>query len=146
MVWGDHQYAIQQADRAIAMAAQLSLPLHAWALGFRGSARANLGDAGGLDDLRTASDAATAQGSGYEAAAIRNNLASSTWDFEGPRRVLELAREGADFARRRGIDEVVLWLDTITVGALAVLGSLDEALSAAAELDPVWNKPATHGP
>ena len=136
MGWGDDQHAIEQADRAIALAAQLGLPLQAWALGFRGSARADLGDAGGLDDLRTARDAATAQGSGYEAAAIRNNLAFDTWAYEGPHRYLELAREGADFARRRGIEEVALWLEWATIEALAHLGSLDEALSLAAELDP----------
>jgi class 3 adenylate cyclase/tetratricopeptide (TPR) repeat protein len=136
MIWGEDPYAIEQADRAIAMAAQLGLPPHAWALGFRGCARTDLGDAGGLDDLRAAREAATAQGSSYEAAVIRTNLAFSIWAFEGPRRYLELAREGADFARRRGIDEASLWLDAATVEALAHLGSLDEALSLAAELDP----------
>src|SRR5262249_58683345 len=90
----------------------------------------------GLDDLRTARDAAIAHGAGWEAAINCGNLACVTWAFEGPRRYLELAREGADFARRRGIDEVALWLDAVTVEALADLGSLDEALSLAAELDP----------
>jgi class 3 adenylate cyclase len=136
LVWGDDQRAIQQADRAIAMAAQLGLPQAAWALGFRGSARASLGDAGGLEDERTALEAATAHDSSWEAAIMRGNLAVGTWMFEGPRRLLELVREGADFARRRGIEDVALWDDTSTVEALADLGSVDEALSLAAELDP----------
>jgi class 3 adenylate cyclase/tetratricopeptide (TPR) repeat protein len=132
---GDYQHGIELADRAIALAAQLGLPLQAWALGFRGWARADLGEAGGLDDLRTARDAATAQGSGYEAAFIRQNLAETAMNFEGPRKVLGLAHDGADFARRRGIEEAALWADRTTLEALAHLGSLDEALSLAAELD-----------
>jgi class 3 adenylate cyclase len=136
MLAGDDQQAIQHADRAIAVAAQLGLPQPARALGFRGHSRSLLGDAAGLDDLRTALSAATSQGLGDEAAVIYGNLAEATRPFEGPHRRLEVAHEGADFARRRGNDESGLWLDAAAVGALADLGSLDEALSLAAELDP----------
>src|SRR5437764_11787283 len=51
-MWGDHQEAIEHADRALALAAQFGLPEPARALGFRGMARVNLGDAGGLEDMR----------------------------------------------------------------------------------------------
>ena len=122
MVWGDHRQAIEHADRALALAAQLGLPEPARALGFRGAARVRLGDAGGLEDMRTALAAATAQGLGRDVAILYNNLAEATWLVEGPRQRLELAREGARFARRRGIEEVALCLDAITVGALADLG------------------------
>jgi tetratricopeptide (TPR) repeat protein len=134
MVWGDQRQAIERADRALALAAQLGLPEPAPALGFRGAARDSLGDAGGLEDMRTALETATAQGLGRDAAILYNNLAQSTWLVQGPRRYLELAREGSRFARRRGIDEIALSLDAAIVGALADLGSLQEAVSLAQAL------------
>jgi tetratricopeptide (TPR) repeat protein len=136
MVWGDHREAIEHADRALALAAQLGLPEPARALGFRGAARFSLGDAGGLQDMRNARDAATAQGLGRDAAILYNNLAEGTRLVEGPRQYLGLAREGSRFARRRGIEEGALGLDTITVTALAELGSLEEAMGLAEELAP----------
>jgi class 3 adenylate cyclase/tetratricopeptide (TPR) repeat protein len=136
MVWGDHREAIEHADRALALAAQLGLPEPVRARGFRGGARVFLGDAGGLEDMRTALAAATAQGLGFDVALLYLNLAEGTWLVEGSRQRLELAREGARFARRRGIDEATLFLDAATVGALADLGALEEAVRLADELAP----------
>jgi tetratricopeptide (TPR) repeat protein len=136
MIWGDHHQAIDHADRALTLAAQLGLPEPARALGFRGNARVSLGDAGGLEDQRHALEAATTQGLGYEVANLYNNLAEDTWLTQGPRQRLDLAREGSRFAKRRGIDEVALLLDANTVDALTDLGILDEALSLARELAP----------
>ena len=136
MVWGDHREAIEHADRALALAAELGLPEPARALGFRGAARVNLGDIGGLEDMRTALAAATAQGLGRAVAMLYNNLATATWLVEGPRQCLELAREGARFAKRRGIGEVALQLDAAAVQALVDVGSLEEAMHLAEELTP----------
>jgi class 3 adenylate cyclase/tetratricopeptide (TPR) repeat protein len=134
MVWGDYRQAVEHANRALALATQLGLPEPAPALGYRGAARDSLGDVGGLDDMRQALKAATAQGLGLDVAILYNNLAEDTWLVEGPRQRLELARKGVRFAKRRGIDWVALWLDTNAVSALADLGSLDEALVLAEEL------------
>jgi tetratricopeptide (TPR) repeat protein len=134
MVWGDHRKAIKHADRALVLAAQLGLPEPARALGFRGTARVCLGDARGLDDMRTALAAATAQGLGRDVTILYLNLSEATWLVEGLRQRLGLAREGARFAKRRGIDEMALWLDTETAAALADLGALQEAMSLAGEL------------
>jgi len=134
MLWGDHREAIEHADRALALAAQLGLPEPPRALGFRGGARVSLGDAGGLDDTRRALKGATAQGLGHEVAFLYNNLAEDTWLIEGPRQRLELAREGSRFATRRGIDQLALHIDSATVRALADLGSLNEAIALAEEL------------
>jgi class 3 adenylate cyclase/tetratricopeptide (TPR) repeat protein len=136
MGWGDHREAIDHADRALALAAQLGLPKPARALGFRGSARLSLGDAGGLEDLRRALAMANDQGLGRDAALLYNNLAEDTWLVDGPRQRLELAREGSRFASRRGIEDFALALDAIAVAALADLGALDEAMSLAGELAP----------
>ena len=132
--WGDHREAVEHADRALALAAQLGLPEPARALGFRGAARVGLGDAGGLEDMRKARDAASAQGLGRDVAVLCNNLAEATWLIEEPRQRLELAREGSRFAKRRGIEELALGLDAVTVQALTDLGSLDEAMELAEEL------------
>jgi class 3 adenylate cyclase/tetratricopeptide (TPR) repeat protein len=136
MVCGDLREAIEHADRALALAAQLGLPEPARARGFRGAARDSLGDAGGLEDMRKALKAATAQGLGRDVAILYNNLAEDTWRVEGPRQRLGLAREGARFAKRRGIDEVALYLDSAAVGALVDVGSLAEAMRVAEELTP----------
>jgi class 3 adenylate cyclase/tetratricopeptide (TPR) repeat protein len=134
MMWGDLREAIEHAARALVLAAQLGLPEPARALGFRGMAGLLLGDAGGLDDMRQARDAATAQGLGRDVAILYLNLAEGTWLVAGPRQRLDLVREGARFAKRRGIDEVELVLDMETVSVLADLGSLEEAMSLAGEL------------
>jgi len=131
---GDSREAIGHADRARALAAQLGLPEPASALGYRGLARVYLGEAGGLDDMRTARDLATSQGLGLDVAILYNNLAETTWLIEGPRQRLELAREGSRFARRRGMEELAIDLDAIIVGALADLGALEEALGLAEQM------------
>jgi class 3 adenylate cyclase/tetratricopeptide (TPR) repeat protein len=134
MLWGDHREAIEHADRALALAAQLGLPEPPRALGYRGGARVSLGDAGGLDDMRRALTGATAQGLGREVAFLYNNLAEDTWLIEGSRQRLDLAHKGARFATRRGIDQVALHIDSATVRAVADLGSLNEAIALAEEL------------
>ena len=136
MLWGEDRQAIENAGRALALAAQLGMPEPARAAGLRGSARVSLGDAGGLEDMRKALEAATAQGLGRDVAILYNNQAEAMWLVEGPRQRLGLAREGARFAKRRGIDEVALWLDTNAVSALVDLGALEQAMSLAEELAP----------
>jgi class 3 adenylate cyclase/tetratricopeptide (TPR) repeat protein len=136
MVSGEYREAIEHADRALTLAAHLGLPEPARALGFRGVARVDGGDAGGLEDMRHACDVATAQGLGHDVAMLYNNLGYAMWLVEGPRRFLELAREGSRFGKRRGIEDVALFIDANTVGALADLGSLDEAMGLAEELAP----------
>jgi tetratricopeptide (TPR) repeat protein len=123
--------AIAFADRAIALAEELGLPEPARALGFRGGARAQLGDAGGLQDMRRALDAAADQGLGREVALLHTNLGAALWPIEGPRAMLETLREGSAFAERRGIEEFVLSLTADTVSTLVDVGSYQEAIALA---------------
>jgi class 3 adenylate cyclase/tetratricopeptide (TPR) repeat protein len=128
MVAYEPDSALALADRALVLATELGLPEPLRALGFRGSARALLlGDPGGFDDMWRALEAARAQGLGREAAVLYNNLAEGLCFAEGPRGTLRVAREGSDFAERRGIDEFVLALSPIILEALVDLGSYDEA-------------------
>jgi class 3 adenylate cyclase/tetratricopeptide (TPR) repeat protein len=135
-VSNEDRQTIAFADRAIALAEELGLPEPARALGFRGGARANLGDAGGLQDMRRALDAAADQGLGREVALLHNNLAETLGPIEGPRARLEACQEGAAFAERRGIEEFVLGFATVTVSTLVDLGSYEKAMAMARELVP----------
>ena len=122
-----HAEAAALAERAVELAAELGLPLPARALGFRGCARFALGEAAGLDDMRRALEAATAQGLGREAAVLYHNLGVSLCRAEGPRAAWELAQQGAAFAQRHGIAEWVPLLEGTAVEALADLGLIEQA-------------------
>ena len=132
----EHRHAIAFAERAVALASKLGLPEPARALGFRGAERVWLGDAEGLEDMRRALDAASAQGLGREVAVLYYNLAGALWPIEGPRARLETLREGAAHAERRGIEEFVLAFAAETTTALDDLGSLEEAMTLAEGLIP----------
>jgi class 3 adenylate cyclase/tetratricopeptide (TPR) repeat protein len=122
-----HAEAIGFAERAVGLAADLRLPVPARALGFHGSARFALGQTAGLDDMRRALEAATAQGLSRETAVLYLNLAASLVRAEGPRAVWELAQRGTAFAQRHGIAEWVPLLEGIAVEALADLGLTEDA-------------------
>jgi tetratricopeptide (TPR) repeat protein len=135
-VMSEHREAIAFAERAIALAAALDLPEPARALGFRGGARAWLGDPEGLQDMRRALEAAEAQGLGREVSVIHLNMELVVWQIEGPRTPLEHMQEGAAFAARRGIEEFVRTLSARTVDLLVHLGSDEEAMAHAEDLIP----------
>jgi len=122
-----HAEAAALAERAVELAAELGLPVPARALGFRGCARFALGEAAGLDDMRRALDAATAQGLGREAAVLYHNLGASLVRAQGPRAAWELAQQGAAFAQRHGIAEWVPLLEGTVVEAMADLGLIEQA-------------------
>jgi class 3 adenylate cyclase/tetratricopeptide (TPR) repeat protein len=122
-----HAEAVVFADRAIELATTLGLPLPVAALGIGGSARAALGDPKGLDDMRRALDAATAQGLGHEAVVVYLNLSVALTSAEGPQAKRELAQQGAVFAQRRGITEILPFLQAAVIEAVADLGLIEEA-------------------
>ena len=124
---GQHADAAAHAERAVELAAELTLPVPARALGFRGGARFALGEAAGLDDMRHALEAATAQGLGREAAVLYHNLGVSLIRAQGPRAAWELAQQGTAFAQRHGIAEWVPMLEGTAVEALADLGLIEQA-------------------
>jgi class 3 adenylate cyclase len=124
---GQQAEAAAVAERAVELAAELGLPMPARALGFRGCARFALGEAAGLDDIRRALDAATAQGLGREAAVLYYNLAASLVRAQGPRATWELAQQGTALAQRHGIAEWVPLLEGTAVEAMADLGLIEQA-------------------
>jgi len=131
---GQYAEAATFAERVVELAAELGLPLPARGLGFRGCARFALGQAAGLDDIRHALDAATAQGLGREAAVLYYNLGASLVRAQGPRAVWELAQQGTAFAQRHGIAEWVPLLEGTAVEAMADLGLIEQARALMAEV------------
>jgi len=135
-VLGDHEAVIAVAERAIELSQRLDLPTLVPALGYRGGARCDSGDAGGLDDCREALDAAKARGLGYDAAVLAFNYATSLSLFEGPAAALRLRREGLEAAQRRGVEQMALALRMGLVDDLLWSGEWDEALVEADGLLP----------
>jgi len=121
--------AIAAAERALELAASLRLPEPARALGYRGLARACLGDAQGVADMRRALALAVEQGLGHDAALLHNNLPEAVWQHEGPRAALALCAEGIDFCERRGIAAWALDIAALRLTLLAACGDSGRVLS-----------------
>jgi class 3 adenylate cyclase/tetratricopeptide (TPR) repeat protein len=131
---GSQDAAIASAERALALADDLKFDRSPRALGYRGIARSDSGDAGGIEDMREAIRLATQAGQGREAAVIYSNLGETLSGFEGPTAALEVMREGITFALARGITELVDFITPSTLDPLFACGELDEAFEVAAGL------------
>jgi tetratricopeptide (TPR) repeat protein len=132
---GESREALDVAGRAIGLAEELGLPPQGRIVGYRGIARSDLGDPGGLQDLREGFEISAASGSGREAAVALNNLAEELWGFEGPAASLAVLREGIAFGRARGMAETVDFQTAGTVSLLFGVGRFDEALAVADEVE-----------
>jgi len=132
---GHAKEALDWADKALALADDLGgLPeVRPRVLDARGMARCDLGDFGGMDDLRAALALGLELGAGYDTAVIYNNLAEPVWLVDGSTAALDLCQEGVDFAERRGLGQLAMWLRGSTLGPLLDLGRWDEALALADE-------------
>ena len=135
VVSGHAREALEWADKALVLADDLGgLPrIRPRALDARGTARCDLGDFGGMDDLRAGLALGLELGSGYDTAVLYNNLAEPVWLVEGPDAALAICEEGVDFAERRGQSEAAMWLRASTLGPLLDLGRWDEAVALADE-------------
>jgi len=126
--------SIAAAERAIELAAKLGLPEPARALGSRGTARASLGEARGLEDMRRALALALEQGQARHAAVLHNNLALAIWQYEGLQSALDACQEGIHFCERRGITEFAFGIAAMSTTFLAELGQPEQALAEAVPL------------
>ena len=135
VISGHASEALEWADKALAIADDLGgLPrVRPRALDARGMARCDLGDFGGMDDLRSGLALGLELGSGYDTAVIYNNLAEPVWLVEGPVAALTVCEDGVDFAERRGLSEAAMWLRASTLGPLLDLGRWEEAVALADE-------------
>ena len=86
-VAGENRAALPWADKALALADELGMEGEAvLALQYRGAARAQAGDSGGLEDLREALRRGLELGPGTETSIAYNNLAYQLWFWRVPRR------------------------------------------------------------
>ena len=131
---GNHVEAIAPAERALAVAEQLGLPVPAAALGRRGFARAYLGDPDGFAEMELALTILIEQGAGRDAAVLQNNLALARYPLEGPAGSLAAFEHGIAFSEQRGLTEATAILACNCPGLLVELGRTQEALEAAATL------------
>jgi tetratricopeptide (TPR) repeat protein len=123
---GHPQEALGWADKALALADELGgLPEERLrALDSRGVARGDLGDLGGMDDLRAALELALEVGAGVDTWVVYNNLIEPLWLSEGPVAALETCQEAIAFTERRGLGEGTAWIRSATPGAPAGPGPL----------------------
>ena len=104
------------------------------AVGYRGMARGDLGDAAGLDEMREALELAKDAGQAHNAAVFQQNLGLEQTCFNGPRVALRTFQEGLAFAEARGLTEMALGLAVAVLESTAELGDLDRVLETAPQL------------
>ena len=130
---GHPQEALGWANKALDLAEELGgLPEERLrALDSRGVARGDLGDLGGMDDLRAALELGLEVGAGYDTAVVYNNLIEPLWLSEGPVAALETCHQAIEFTERRGLAEGTAWIRSATLIPLLDLGRWDEAVGTA---------------
>jgi hypothetical protein len=130
--------AITHADAALSLADQLGLDPSTVAsidaLAFRGSARCDLDDEGGLSDLEEAIRRATATGQGRRVGVLYNNLGIVLTRFRGPAAAAQVYEQGIAYCRTHGHPAAGLGLEVSRLEPLVSMGALDEVLSAGKRL------------
>jgi class 3 adenylate cyclase/tetratricopeptide (TPR) repeat protein len=131
---GAYAESIAAANNARALADRLDLPEPARALGYRGFARAYLGDPDGVAEMERALDLLLERGAGRDAAVLQNNLALARYPFDGPALTLAAFEKGIAFCEPRGLVEPAAYLEANCPGLLLELGRPQEAAERAARL------------
>ena len=134
---------VEWANRTMELAERFEVPRERFrALGFRGLSRTNLGDTGGLDDVRESLRGFRELGLSNQTAIALINLGDMVWNTDGPAAGLEVHRESIEFAERRGLMTTAMWARAETTWTLHDLGEWDELLRGADEvLD--WDRDRT---
>jgi tetratricopeptide (TPR) repeat protein len=143
-VAGENRAALPWADKALALADELGMEGEAvLALQYRGAARAQAGDSGGLEDLREALRRGLELGLGTETSIAYNNLAYQLWFWEGPEAALRVWDEMASFCRVRGFQTMALFAQAGALESMFDVGDWDQVLRTAQEMRE-WD--LEHGP
>ena len=127
--WKSFELAISLANQAIEMCSQLGMPEPLDALESRGWSRAALGDALGLEDLRTALRLAGTPGHEHQRCGFFYNLAEMLQVYRGPRQALAVRREGLEAALARRDTWATGFCREGEFGDLVWSGDWDEAVS-----------------
>jgi len=135
LISGRSQQARDLAQRAIDLGTKLGIDSAVnRALGFRGAARCDMGDAGGIEDLRRGLDAVLEKGETEAAGSSYVNLGDAVWINEGPIEGLKVHRAGIEFCTRRGATGSAMWAIAETTWMLYDTGDWDEVISATDEV------------
>jgi tetratricopeptide (TPR) repeat protein len=137
IILGRNREIIEWADRAFELAGRIGCDVPARTLGFRGYARAALGDPGGIADMREAILQAIQRGEARDAAVLYNNLAVAVLPIEGPGSTLAILEEGIEFAERRGVAEMAQAMKVASLDVLVEQGQWDRAIQLAEAIEPV---------
>jgi class 3 adenylate cyclase/tetratricopeptide (TPR) repeat protein len=131
---GRSRDAIEMIDRALRLAEQLhSGSTAAQMYQYRGIARGDLGDLGGIDDVRRGLELAREIGDLSTLAHGYANLASNLLPVS-PTEALDVWNEGIEFTRKRGIKTSHFWQLAESTWALFDLGRWDEVIARATEV------------
>ncbi len=137
-IGGDAEAGLEWAAKCIELSERLGLQNFALrALQFRGIARCDLGDAGGLDDLRDSLRTALERGLSQEANIGFVNYGSNLWLLRGAAEALPVYEEGIAFHERRGAADTGTWTLAESTWPLFDLGRWDELLDAAKRIEQV---------
>ena len=126
----DSRAGVELAERAIAVAERLGEPAPLVALHFRGVARCDLGDAGGLEDLQRALAFALERGSAADVVMHYFNMGTALWLLEGAAAVLDMRRRGLELADQRGHKSLSLAFSLVLADDLIWAGDWEGALAA----------------
>jgi class 3 adenylate cyclase/tetratricopeptide (TPR) repeat protein len=134
MMAGRAAECIASSDAAIAMSTEFGLDVDiAKTLGYRGVARTELGDSGGLDDLRESVERLKGA-SALSVGIAELNLADATWMSIGAEDGLELHRSTQAFCESRGLRGSFWWSKSESTWMLFDLGRWDELLATVDEV------------
>jgi class 3 adenylate cyclase/tetratricopeptide (TPR) repeat protein len=134
MMAGRAAECVASSDAAIAMASEFGLEKEAASvLQYRGIARTELGDLGGLDDLRESIEQLS-DGPALSTAIGLLNLADVTWLAVGAEEGLELHLQQQSFCLSRGVTGSYWWSRAESTWMFFDLGRWDELLATVEEV------------
>jgi tetratricopeptide (TPR) repeat protein len=132
---GRPDHALEWAVKTMALADRLGAEdIRQKALQMRAVARFDVGDLGGLDDMREAVELCLRLGLGREVARAYINLSELLSRQEGPAAALEANQLGRRVCEERGITDLALLCDVEIAECLINLGDWDRALRAIEDL------------
>ncbi len=135
MMAGRSTECVATSDRAIALANELGEEDSVVrVLQFRGNARVELGDLGGLDDLRESIEYSLQAAQAVTAGIGYLNLAGATWHGVGAQQSLALHEQTQAFDESRGLRGPVAWSKAESTWMLFDLGRWDEIIAITDEL------------
>ncbi|HEY6566216.1 MAG TPA: hypothetical protein VI341_01745, partial [Actinomycetota bacterium] len=132
MFAGRSQESLSWASRALELPRSSEITL--MALHLRGNARCELGDYGGVDDLREALRLSQESDTALHIVTSYSYLVERVGLLEGPAPALEMNRAATELCERRGLEHQSMWSRTERMWLLFDAGRWDEIVETAEQL------------